>query len=419
MAQGTATTSSTWPPPKTKRAPLREVLPDLFLGRWPTGPLNSLTDVPGVLVHTQSIILPKTDDHHEINTGVTTILPRKDWFNRGCYAGYFRFNGSGEMTGSHWLDETGLLNSPIIITNSFAVGPCYTGVYKYAFQHQLNKDKLADWFLLPVVAETYDGYMNDIAAMPVTPEHVVRGIEEASSAKVEQGNTGGGTGMLCLGHKGGTGSSSRVIPGLVKKGVNGSTEDRDKTYTVAALAQCNFGAGRDLRVGGVPLGRLLLEEDARIATEKAEGGSASGGPKESVEKEPERKKDGSLIVVLATDVPLHPVQVQRLAKRATSGMSRVGGWGGNGSGDIFIAFSTAAEVPRDPTASWTATVGQTVEVIQDVTLNAMFEAATDAVEEAILNAMCCAENQRGPLGVGAAYPELDLERMKRIMKQYM
>ncbi|KAI8920397.1 peptidase family T4 [Powellomyces hirtus] len=397
----------------SKRAPLREVLPDLILGRWPPGPKNSLTDVPGVLVHTKSIVLPKTDKHHEVNTGVTTILPRKDWFNKGAYAGYFRFNGSGEMTGSHWLDETGLLNSPIIITNSFAVGPCYSGIYEWALREHRDKTGQADWFLLPVVAETFDGHMSDIAAMVVQPHHVVEGIDKASSDKVPQGNTGGGTGMLCLGHKGGTGSSSRVIDGLVR-GKGGSSEDKKVKYTVAALAQCNFGAKRDLRIGGVPVGRILIEEDERKNTTPTATATATEGPDEA------RSKEGSVIIVLATDAPLHPVQCQRLAKRATCGMSRVGGWGGNSSGDIFIAFSTASEIPRAPEFSWTATVGQSVDVVQDVTINAIFEAAADATEEAILNALCCAETITGPLGHGPNdFPALDLERMKRIVMKHI
>lgn len=176
------------------RMRIRELLPGLFLGRYEPGPLNSITDVPGVLVHTESVILPKTSSHHEVNTGVTTILPRRDWFTNGCYAGYFSFNGSGEMTGSHWLNETGLLNSPIIITNSFGVGACYDGVYKYAIREYKDKNGLCQWFLLPVIAETCDLFMNDIGAMKVTPDHVVRGIERASADAVPEGNTGGGTG---------------------------------------------------------------------------------------------------------------------------------------------------------------------------------------------------------------------------------
>lgn len=180
----------------SERVRIRELFPTLHLGRHRTGPLNSLTDVPGVLVHTESCNKPnsKAPDGtpiHAINTGVTTILPRQDWFNTGCHAGLFRFNGSGELTGSHWLEETGVLNSPIVITSSFSVGPCYSGVYKYAIREFADpKTGLADWFLMPVIAETWDGFMSDLARSPVNEEWVVRGIDRANAERVPEGNTG-------------------------------------------------------------------------------------------------------------------------------------------------------------------------------------------------------------------------------------
>jgi D-aminopeptidase len=368
-----------------------------------------LTDVSGVLVHTESIIKPpsKIDSEnrhgdqrpHAINTGVTTILPRHDWFHSACYAGYFRFNGSGEMTGSHWLDETGLLNSPIVLTNSFSVGSCYSGIYQYAIREYADRDTgTVDWFLLPVVAETCDLFLNDIAAMAVTPEMTVRGIESANGEKVAEGNTGGGTGMMCHGFKAGTGSSSRLIEG-VEFGV-------DRTYTVAALVQANYGAKRDLRIGGVPVGRILLEQETPAA--------AAAEEEEATKKM--ATKDGSIIVVLATDAPLHPAQLQRLAKRATVGVARVGGWGSNSSGDLFIAFSTAERIPREPTFSWKPTVEQRVSVVQDVTINALFEAAADATEEAIYNALVAAEDMEGPLGSAKA---LRHDKLKEIMERHL
>lgn len=223
-----ATTST---PGSTARGRIRDILPALIIGRHPTGPLNSLTDVPGVLVHTESL---RRTTPTIVNTGVTTILPRADWFENGCHAAYFKFNGSGEMTGSHWLDETGLLNSPIILTNSFAVGPCYSGIYEYAIPKYKNKDGLADWFLLPVVAETFDGTLSDIGAMAIQPDMTVRGIERASSDRVPEGNTGGGTGMMCQGYKGGTGSASRVLKGSA---VNAQGVPQEVKYTVGALVQ--------------------------------------------------------------------------------------------------------------------------------------------------------------------------------------
>jgi D-aminopeptidase len=386
----------TTPPP---RARIRSVLPNLFLGHHPPGPKNSLTDVPGVLVNTHSIRKPKTLSpdskvlHHEINTGVTTILPRKDWFPHACYAGIFSFNGSGEMTGSHWLNETGLLSSPIVITNSFAVGACYSGIYEYAIRQYADENGLADWFLLPVVAETFDGYLSDIAAMPVMPGDVVKGIEMASDQAVREGCTGGGTGMVLAGFKGGTGSASRVIEGVA--------HGEPIKYTVAALVQANYGAKRDVRIGSVPVGRIFMEQD---------------GEKEEQDKG--KKKDGSIIIILATDAPLHPLQLQRLAKRATVGLARVGGWGSNSSGDIFCAFSTAEriDVRSEPSSKFAPKVEQSVDVVRDETINGIFECAADAVEEAIYNVLCMAEDTKGPLG--REMKAMDLDRLKSVMEKY-
>lgn len=221
------------------------------------------------------------------------------------------------MTGVHWLDETGLLNSPIIITNSFAVGAAYTGVYEYCIPKHRNSKGVCDWFLLPVIAETFDGIMSDIGALAVKPEHVVHGIEQASSGPVEEGNTGGGTGMLCQGFKGGTGSSSRLIEGLELDEHTG--RKKPVTYTLGTLVQCNYGRQRDFRIGGVPIGRLLIEEDGKEV--QSMGMSGNVDP-----RTPTSQKDGSIIIVIATSAPLHPVQLQRLAKRATVGLARVGGW---------------------------------------------------------------------------------------------
>jgi D-aminopeptidase len=407
------------------RMRIRELLPNLQIGRHPTGPLNSLTDVPGVLVHTESIILPDNlPHHHAINTGVTTILPRKDFFNSACYAGYFRFNGSGEMTGCHWLDETGLLNSPIVVTNSFAVGPCYSGVYEYCVREYAAKEGaekgLVDWFLLPVIAETCDVFMSDIGAMPIKSDMVVRGIELASGDAVAEGCTGGGTGMTCAGFKGGTGSASRVIEGqeVVGDGDEMDPEGREPKkkvqYTVGALVQANYGAMNDFRIGGAPIGRHFLEE-----LENAKAAEAGKDVEEEKEEVPTKElpKDGSIIVVLATDAPLSPIQLQRLAKRATIGLARVGGWGSNTSGDIFIAFSTAHEFPRAPERKWTVTAAQKVKVIEDESINGLFECAADATEEAIYNAVCMATDMVGP--VGRSVKAIDLEKTKKFMEKFL
>jgi D-aminopeptidase len=402
MAQQLSSNSS------SSRARVRSVLPKLFLGNYPPGPLNSLTDVPGVLVSTQSIRLPKTESvhgdvvHREVNTGVTTILPRADFFDNACYAGYFSFNGSGEMTGSHWMNETGTMNTPIVITNSFAIGPCYSGIYEFCVREYKDRDGLANWFLLPVVAETFDGYLSDIGAMSVQPGDVVRGIEMALANEgkaVEEGCTGGGTGMILAGFKGGTGSASRVVGGLVR--------GEKVKYTVAALVQANYGAKRDVRIGGVPVGRIFLEEDA----EKEEMAKEDAGNQG-------KAKDGSIIIVLATDAPLHPIQLQRLAKRATVGLARVGGWGSNSSGDIFVAFSTAHKIPvQEKMSTCTPNVVQGVDILVDETIDALFECAADAVEEAIYNVLCMAEDTKGPLG--RQVKAMDLERLKVVMEKYL
>lgn len=401
-------------PPSRKR--LRDLFPHITIGRHSPGPKNSLTDVPGVLVSVQSLHKPNTSSlepipghdpsittRHAINTGVTVILPRKDWFHNACYAGLFSFNGSGELTGSHWLEETGLLNSPIIITNSFAVGTCYSGIYRYAIREYAGENP-AGWFLLPVVAETFDGFMNDIAAMPVTESMVMRGIESACGDAVPEGNKGGGTGMMCQGFKGGTGSASRVVRGKVS--LEGK-EERSVEYTVAALVQANYGAQWDLRFAGVPVGRLMMEKGKR---EEWERGIK---PKDTLEP----PKDGSIIIILATDASLHPTQLRRLAKRATVGLSRVGGWGSNSSGDIFLAFSTAEKIPRQTNDGRFDTVlRQKVGVIVDDTINALFEAAADCAEESIYNALCMAEDMEGPEGRKAK--AIDLEHLKQLLEKH-
>ncbi|SPO06286.1 related to aminopeptidase [Cephalotrichum gorgonifer] len=404
------------------RARIRDVLPGLDLGTHPTGPLNALTDVPGVLVHTQSI----HQNDGAVNTGVTTILPRKDWFRKACYSGIFRFNGSGEMTGSHWIAETGLLHSPIVITNSFAVGAAYQGIYEYAIKHHNDPKVGVDWFLLPVVAETFDGHLNDLSVFAVKPEHIVEGISNATGGPIAEGNTGGGTAMMCQGHKGGTGTSSRVVSGLGLTVGDGDGEPEERSYTVAALVQTNYGRLKHLRISGAPVGRIIAEQ-----REKAAAAAAVSGEREEVERvrqweEGEKakdKKDGSIIIIIATDAPLHPLQLQRLAKRATLGLARVGGYGHNPSGDVFLAFSTANEVPvqsghaGSPPVDVFKAAALSVEVTDDNTMNALIEAAADATEEAIYNALCMAETMTG--FNGNTVEALDLENLKVIMEKYM
>lgn len=295
----------------TPRQRIRDLIPALHLGSQPTGPLNAITDIPGVLVHTQSIIEPATADHHEINTGVTVILPRREYWKSACHAGIFRFNGAGELTGSHWLDETGLLMSPIVITNTFAIGAAHEGVIRHFIRETKDANGLVDMFGLAVVAETWDGTLNDAAALAVRPEHIVRGIDEASAGPVPEGNTGGGTGMICHRFKGGTGTASRIVPapeGRLR------AEQGVETFNLGVLVQANYGQMKNLRIGGVPVGKKFAEERA------------------SVEESGKPPSDGSIIIVIATDAPLSPLQLQRIAKRGTVGLGRVGGLGENYSG---------------------------------------------------------------------------------------
>ncbi|KJR80247.1 D-aminopeptidase [Sporothrix schenckii 1099-18] len=382
-------------PPRRR---LRDVVPGIDLGVWPTGAKNSLTDVPGVLVHTQEIV----DAARGVHTGVTTILPRHNWYESGCYAGIFRFNGAGELTGSHFVEEMGKVASPIVVTNTTAVGAAWQGVVEYMAAHHGDADVGIGYFTMPVVAETFDGFLNNSVAFAVQPSHVRHGIAAATSAAVPEGNRGGGTGMVSLGHKGGTGSSSRVVEGVAK----------DTRYTVAALVQANFGSLRNLRIVGVPYGKIVAAERA----------AATPTPPPLEADRAKAERDGSIIVVLATDAPLHPRQCERLAKRATVGLARVGGYGQNPSGDIFLAFSTANHVPvqkfnKEPPTDPFKPLVHSVNVVADESINGLLEAAADATEEAIYNALCMAETLTG--FKGHTVEALDLDKVKATLDKFM
>ncbi|KAM0331441.1 hypothetical protein ACHAQA_003115 [Verticillium albo-atrum] len=446
------------------RVRVRTLLPDLFLGAWPPGPKNSLTDVPGVLVSTQSLHPTRS-----VNTGVTCILPRKEWFTDACHAGLFRFNGAGEMTGSHWIAETGLLNSPIVITNSLSVGDAYRGVYEHALKNHTTEDGELEAFMIPVVAETFDGYLSDISKMSVKPSDIVRGIDMATDEPVKEGNTGGGTGMICHHWKGGTGSASRVLPGR-------GTDEEEKSYTVGVLVQANYGKAPHLRIGGAPVGRILLhqqeqeqlqfqehqrlhqeqqqqqphhssssdhrveEGDEDVDVDEEEDAAADARAAEEAQLQHQvfaqyrnwqanvaahkERKDGSIITVVATDAPLTPTQCERLAKRAAVGLSRVGGYGHNPSGDLFLAFSTGNRVPvqtlaMDGPAGFDAYRARAlkIEIVDDATVNGLIEAAADATEEAIYNALCMADSMDG--FKGRKVEALPLQKLKEIMQKYL
>ena len=330
------------------------------------GAFNAITDVKGVEVGYSTIITGKgnnTVGNGPVRTGVTAIFPRgKAKKFSPVYANWYSLNGNGEMTGTTWVTESGFLETPIMITNTNSVGVVRDAVLKW----YVDTDWYSGedwWYTYPVVAETYDGFLNDIYGFHVKEKHVLEAIENSSSGQIAEGNIGGGTGMMCLGFKGGTGTSSRVL------------KINDSSYTVGAIVQSNFGAKRNLSIAGVPVGVEL----------KDTLNSVFNGPPKSRRQE----GDGSIIVIIATDVPLLPHQLKRIAQRIPLGIGIVGGRGSNGSGDIFLAFSTANEgaFNRDDIASITS--------MPNDLLMPVFEATVQVVEEAIINAMIAAETMEG------------------------
>ena len=351
------------------RARLRDL--GLAVGRMPTGKYNAITDVAGTLVGHTTLI---RDVPRVARTGVTVVVPREGaiW-NDNAFCGCFSFNGNGEMTGIPWMEESGLLGSIIGITNTHQVGLVRDALVEYSIDNGYAKN-----WVLPVVAETYDGFLNDIDAFHLNKEHVFQAIATASSGVPAEGSVGGGTGMLCHEFKGGIGTSSRLV------------ETKSGQFTVGALVQANYGARADLRVNGVPIG---LEIGPEIAPDP--GNTGAGG--------------GSIIIIVATDAPLLPIQCKRLAKRATVGLARTGGSGHNGSGDIFLAFSTGNHVTD-------ADEPLSVKMLPLHQLNPLFDATAEAVEESIINALTSAETMTGFNGRTAH--ALPLDELERVMGKY-
>lgn len=356
-----------------------------FVGK--TGKFNAITDVQGVEVGYSTIISGKGENRvgkGPIRTGVTAIFPRgKAKKFSPVYANWYSLNGNGEMTGTTWVTESGFLETPIMITNTNSVGEVRQAVLKWYVDTDWYRGE-EWWYTYPVVGETYDGFLNDIYGFHVKEKHVLEAIENASTGKIAEGNVGGGTGMMCLGFKGGTGTSSRVF------NIN------KETYTVGAIVQSNFGAKRNLSIAGVPVGielkdTLNYEYKAPPKSRRQEG-------------------DGSIIVIVATDLPLLPHQLKRIAQRIPLGVGIVGGRGSNGSGDIFLAFSTANEQAfnRDKMT--------TVASMSNDLLTPAFEATVQAVEEAIINAMVAAETMEGIHGNKAYALPHDL--LIEVLKKY-
>lgn len=325
------------------------------------GKYNNITDVKGVEVGYSTIISGSGKNVRgkgPVRTGVTAVLPRGK-NNNPVFANWYSLNGNGEMTGTTWITESGFLEGPVMITNTNSVGVVRDAVLKWFIKTGWYHEDY--WYTYPVVAETYDGLLNDIYGFHVKEANVFEALDSARSGPLKEGNVGGGTGMVCLGFKGGTGTASRVV------------RIRDSVYTVGVLVQSNFGGKNNFTIAGVPVGREL--RDTLPYEFKAPPSYQEG--------------DGSIIVVLATDAPLLPHQLKRIAARIPLGVGIVGGRGENGSGDIFIAFSTA-----NPGAFQRDQFAEAVQLPNDF-MSPLFDATVQAVEEAIINAMVAAETMEG------------------------
>jgi D-aminopeptidase len=351
------------------RARLRDL--GLRTGQLPPGPLNAITDVAGVRVGHVTVV---HDAPSVARTGVTAIWPAgADIWTSPVTAGFHALNGNGEMTGTIWLDEQGLLTTPVCITNTHSVGVVRDAVIAYAVRERVERP-----WLLPVVAETYDGWLSEADRFPVTAAHAFAALDGAASGAVAEGCVGGGTGMICHEFKGGIGTASRVAAAA------------GTAWTVGALVQANYGSRDLLRVDGVPVGL----EIGRDVVPSHRDAPALGG---------------SIIAVLATDAPLLPIQCQRLARRATVGLARVGGIGADSSGDIFLAFSAGNRVPLAEPLSG-------LRMLAPDEMTPLFQAAAEATEEAILNALTAAETTTGRSG--RVVHALPLDRLQEVMRCY-
>ena len=348
------------------------------------GPLNAITDVKGVEVGMTTLISgngPLVVGKGPVRTGVTVIFPRGKTSKDSVMAGTAVLNGNGEMTGTGWVNESGFMDGAMAITNTHSVGVvrdtiiAWQGKTGYIPQAELFSNDL--WFALPVVAETADVLLNDMNGFHVKPEDVFAAMNSASTGPVPEGNVGGGTGMICFGWKGGTGTASRKLA------------DADGGYTVGVLVQANFGRARNLTIAGVPVGQELTPPPLLA---------------------PNPPGSGSIIVVVATDAPLLPMQLKRLAKRTILGVGRIGGLGENSSGDLMLAFSTAN--PGAVSAKKTATI----QMIPNDEINPLFAATEQATEEAIVNALIAAKTMTGANGITVqAIPH---DQVQQVLKKY-
>jgi D-aminopeptidase len=360
------------PPPAKKTIRARD-LGISFEGK--PGKFNAITDVAGVEVGYTTLISGEGKlevGKGPVRTGVTAIVPRgHESLNDPVYAGYFSLNGNGEMTGTAWVEESGFLEGTLIITNTHSVGVARDAVIAWRLQHGAA-DKTGYWWSLPVVAETWDGWLNDINGFHVTPNDVAHALDTAQGGAIAEGSVGGGTGMICYEFKGGTGTSSRVL------------DKKEGGYTIGALVQANCGRRPQLLIDGFPIGKNI---------------PGSVYPKDN----------GSIIIVIATDAPLLPGQLKRLARRASLGLARTGSVSGNGSGDLFLAFSTANPGAADP-----AQPTHTIQTVPNDRLDPIFAATVEAVEEAIVNALV--DNQTMTGRDGHRVEALPHERVRDLLE---
>ena len=362
------------------------------------GAIDAITDIPGVEVGHTTLISGEgklVRGQGPVRTGVTIVHPRGKANPDPVFGAWFTLNGNGEMTGTTWLQESGILEGPIGITNTHSVGVVRDAILEW----QVKRPGLQPWGL-PVVAETYDGFLNDINGFHVKPSHAIAALDGAAGGRVAEGNVGGGTGMVCLQFKGGIGTASRVL-------------DADRGgYTVGVLVQCNFGLRPNLRVAGVPVGQetpdllpCIASADPAVRPQTPRCG-ATQTP--AAVRPPEEA--GSIIVVVATDAPLLPHQLKRIATRVALGVGRTGGMGGNGSGDIFVAFSTANA------KAGAAEAVSNVAMLPNAKMDALFTATVQATEEAILNALLAAETMTGV--DGAKVEALPHDRLLAALRKY-
>lgn len=343
------------------------------------GPFNAITDVAGVAVGLTTLIEPARG----MRTGVTAIRPRMDRGHpRPVLAGHFSLNGNGEMTGTHWIDDAGILAGPVCITNTHGIGAVHHGVTRWMVRHYDAYFRDHHAWAMPVVAETYDGTLNDINALHVTPDHAEAALDGAQGGVVAEGSVGGGTGMVCYQFKGGTGTASRVVT------VGG------RPVTVGVLVQANFGKRPLLNILGRAVGRLMPEGTFDRSPRAAAAGQ------------------GSVIVVIATDAPLSRSALRRLAMRGALGIARTGTEGANGSGDIFLAFSTAGDAPMpDRDTPWILR-----EELNGEQLDPVYLAAVEATEEAVVNALVAGEDTPTFRPPGHVVPGIDTARLAAMFR---